>query len=175
MAARYEVHECKNSLVGFVDFLGYERGNVVKETNNKLIKIKYFDKKIDKVEKIEQGDWIDLRTAATIYLDAGDSTLIPLGVGMILPNGCEAHVVPRSSTFKNYGIIQTNGMGIIDESYCGNDDQWFMPVYATRRATIPKNSRICQFRIVEKMPEYKIEEVENLEEKSRGGHGSTGK
>lgn len=147
----------------------------MKETSNKLIKIKYFDKEIDKVEKIEQGDWIDLRTAETICITEGDFALIPLGVGMILPSDCEAHVVPRSSTFKNYGIIQTNGMGIIDESYCGNDDQWFMPVYATRRVTIPKNSRICQFRIVEKMPGCKIKEVENLEEKSRGGHGSTGK
>lgn len=147
----------------------------MKKTDSKVIQIKYFDKEIVKVEKIEQGDWIDLRAAKDITLKRGEFALIPLGVGMILPSGCEAHVVPRSSTFKNYGIIQTNGMGIIDESYCGDNDQWFMPVYATRNVVISKNSRICQFRIVEKMPEYKIEEVENLKEKSRGGHGSTGK
>lgn len=138
------------------------------------IKIKYFNKELEKVKKIDNGDWIDLRSAQTVELKAGEFKLIPLGVAMELPEGYEAHVVPRSSTFKNFGIIETNSMGIIDQSYCGNEDQWFFPAYALRDTTINLNDRICQFRIVEKMPKIQLEEVETLDNNNRGGHGSTG-
>ena len=139
------------------------------------IKIKYFDKEIDKVGKIDKGDWIDLRSAINVDLKAGEFKLIPLGVGMILPSHYEAHIVPRSSTFKHFGIIQTNHQAVIDESYCGDNDQWFYPVYALRDTHISKNDRICQFRIVEKQPEVVFTEVERLMDKNRGGFGSTGK
>lgn len=138
------------------------------------IQIKYFDKEIDKIAKIEKGDWIDLRAAETVELKAGEFKLIKLGVGMILPAGYEAHIVPRSSTFKNFGVTQTNHMGVIDESYCGEDDQWRFPAKAERDTIIHKNDRICQFRIVEKQPEVNFIEVEHLSEQSRGGFGSTG-
>lgn len=138
------------------------------------IKIKYFDNEIDKIEKIEKGDWVDLRAAETVELKAGEFKLIKLGIGMILPEGYEAHVVPRSSTFKNFGIIQTNHYGIIDESYCGDNDQWRFPAYALRDTVINKNDRICQFRIIKKQPEISFEAVEHLADKDRGGFGSTG-
>ena len=139
------------------------------------IKIKYFTDKIDKIAKIDKGDWIDLRSAETVELKAGEFKLIPLGVGMILPMNHEAHIVPRSSTFKNFGIIQTNHQAVIDESYCGNNDQWFYPVYALRDTVINVNDRICQFRIMEKQPQIVFEEVELLNNENRGGFGSTGK
>lgn len=138
------------------------------------IKIKYFDQEIDKIKKLEVGDWIDLRAAKTVELKKDEFALIPLGVGMKLPEGYEANVVPRSSTFKNFGIIQTNHFGVIDESYGGDQDQWFFPAYALRDTVIQKNDRICQFRINKKMPEVEFEEVDHLDEVSRGGHGSTG-
>lgn len=139
------------------------------------ISIKYFSKEIDKINKIDKGDWIDLRSAKEVTLKAGEFTLIPLGIGMILPDGYEAHVVPRSSTFKNFGIIQTNHCGVIDNSYSGDNDQWMMPVYALRDTTIHVNDRICQFRIMEKMPALEFVEVEKLGDVSRGGFGTTGK
>ena len=108
-------------------------------------------------------------------LKAGEFCLIPLGVAMELPEGYEAHVVPRSSTFKNYGIIQTNSCGIIDGTYCGDDDMWRMPVYAVRDTVIHVNDRICQFRIFENQPKITFDEVESLGNKNRGGFGSTGK
>ncbi len=138
------------------------------------IKIKYFDKVINPIEKISIGDWIDLRAAEPVQLKAGEFKLIPLGVGMKLPEGYEAHVVPRSSTYKNYGVIMTNSTGIIDNSYCGDEDQWMFPAYALRDTTIWKNDRICQFRIMEKQPEIEFVEVEHLDEVSRHGFGSTG-
>jgi len=107
-------------------------------------------------------------------MKAGEFRLIPLGVGMILPHGYEAHVVPRSSTFKNFGIIQTNHKGIIDNSYCGDNDQWMFPAYAMRDTIINKNERICQFRIVENQPELNFVEADHLENTNRGGFGSTG-
>lgn len=137
------------------------------------IKIKYHNKNIDKIKKIAVGDWIDLRAAETVELKEGEYKLISLGVSMQLPKGYEAHVVPRSSTFKNFGIIQTNHHGIIDESYCGDDDIWKFPAYAMKNTMIKENDRICQFRIVEKMPEIEFVEVEKLENKNRGGFGST--
>lgn len=138
------------------------------------IQIKYFVDDIEKIEKIEKGDWIDLRSAEDVVLKAGEFKLIKLGVGMILPQGYEAHIVPRSSTFKNFGVIQTNHCGIIDESYCGDNDQWRFPAYALRDTIIKKNDRICQFRIVEKQPEVKFTVVDHLKETDRGGFGSTG-
>ena len=138
------------------------------------IKVKYFDKGIDKIEKISKGDWIDLRAAETVELKAGEFKLIPLGVGMILPDGYEANIAPRSSTFKNYGIIQTNSFGVIDNSYSGDNDQWRMPVYATRDTVINKNDRICQFRINKIQPEFEVVEVKHLGDKDRNGFGSTG-
>lgn len=139
------------------------------------IKIKYFTEEIDKLEKIEQGDWIDLRAAEDVTLKAGEFKLIPLGVAMQLPEGYEAHVVPRSSTYKNFGIIQTNHQAVIDESYCGDNDQWFYPAYALRDTVIHVNDRICQFRIMKKQPEIVFETVEELGNADRGGIGSTGK
>lgn len=109
----------------------------------KTIEIKYFSNDIDRVEKIPNGDWVDLRASKDVELKKGNFKLIPLGVGMILPEGYEAHIVPRSSRFKHYGIIQTNSVGIIDNSYSGDNDEWKMPVYATRDTVIHKNERIC--------------------------------
>ncbi len=138
------------------------------------IKIKYLNDSINRLEKIEKGDWIDLRSAEDVELKKGESKLIHLGVAMELPKGYEAHIVPRSSTFKTWGIIQTNHMGVVDNTYCGDDDWWFMSVYATRDVKIEKDDRICQFRIVEKMPPIEFETVEILGNESRGGCGSTG-
>ncbi|MGN0135483.1 dUTP diphosphatase [Anaerotignum sp.] len=140
------------------------------------IKIKYLSDKIEKLRYIDgKSDWIDLRAAEHVKLKAGEFKLIPLGIAMQLPKGYEAHIVPRSSTFKNFGIIQTNHCGIVDESYCGNNDQWFMPAYALRDTVIEVNDRICQFRIFEHQPALVFDEVENLGNADRGGHGSTGK
>lgn len=137
------------------------------------IKIKYFTD-IEKIKPIEKGDWIDLRAAETVELKKREFKLIPLGIGMELPEGYEAHVVPRSSTYKNFKIIETNSMGIIDNSYCGDNDQWFFPAYALEDTIINKNDRICQFRIMEKQPKINFEEVNELKNPDRGGHGSTG-
>lgn len=140
------------------------------------IQIKYFTDKIERLTYIDgKSDWIDLRAAKEVSLTKGEFALIPLGIAMKLPSGYEAHVVPRSSTFKNFGIIQTNHMGVIDESYCGNDDQWFMPVLAMRDTTIHVNDRICQFRIMEHQPTIHFQETDTLHAPNRGGHGSTGK
>ena len=139
------------------------------------IKIKYFTDKIDKLTYIDgKSDWIDLRAAETVELKAGEFKLIPLGVAMQLPEGYEAHIVPRSSTFKNYGILQTNSCGIVDGSYCGDDDMWKMPVYAVRDTRIEINERIAQFRIVENQPKIEFKEVKSLLNSNRGGFGSTG-
>lgn len=140
----------------------------------KLI-VKYFDPEMPKIEKIQKGDWIDLRAAEEVHLNPGEFAMIPLGVAMKLPEGCEALVVPRSSTFKRYGIIQTNSVGVIDEAYCGDNDQWMMPVLAMRGTVIPKYDRICQFRLLKHMDKVDIEFVENLEGTDRGGFGSTGR
>lgn len=144
------------------------------EDNKLELKVKYFSKEIEKLTREKVGDWIDLRAAETVELRAGEFKLIPLGVGMILPKGYEAHIVPRSSTFKTWGIIQTNHMGVIDNSYSGDNDQWRFPAYATRDTIIKKGDRICQFRIVENQPDFNIVEVEKLNDSSRGGFGSTG-
>ena len=142
----------------------------------KNIQIKYFTDEIEKLTYIDgKSDWIDLRAAKEMELKAGQYAMIPLGVAMKLPEGYEAHIVPRSSTYKNYGLIQTNHMGVVDESYCGDNDQWHMPVYALRDTVIHVNDRICQFRIMEHQPKIVFEEVEVLSAPDRGGFGSTGK
>ena len=138
------------------------------------IKIKYFTEEIDKIAPNSKGDWIDLRAAGTYELKAGEFKLIPLGVGMQLPQGYEAHVAPRSSTFKNFGVIQANSVGVVDNSYCGDNDQWFYPVIAMRDTIIHTNDRICQFRIMENQPHLTFTTVEKLGDTDRGGHGSTG-
>ena len=140
------------------------------------IKIKYFSEEIEKLTYIGgKSDWIDLRAAKRVEMKAGEFKLIPLGIAMALPKGYEAHVVPRSSTFKNFGVIQTNSMGIIDNSYCGPNDQWFFAAYALRDTVIEVNDRICQFRIMENQPELVFTEDSLEKNEDRGGHGSTGK
>ena len=138
------------------------------------IVIKYHDKDIPELQRTELGDWIDLYAAEDKDIRLGTYDRISLGVSMMLPEGYEAHVVPRSSTFKNWGLIQTNGVGIIDNSYSGDHDVWCMPVYATRETTVNKGDRICQFRIVPKMPTVNFAESDHLSDKDRGGFGSTG-
>ena len=151
------------------------------------IKIRYTEPDLIRLEKIQKGCWIDLRAAEDVTLEKGDSKLINLGIAMELPVGYEAILVPRSSTFKNYGIIQTNGEGVIDgfstdengkiiqgTGYCGDNDIWKMSVYATRYTVIHKNDRICQFRIQKKQPDIEFVEVEHLRNDNRGGFGSTG-
>ncbi len=139
------------------------------------IRIKYFTDKIDKLACIGgKSDWIDLRAAENVTLKKGDFKLISLGVAMALPEGYEAHLVPRSSTFKNFGVIQANSVGIIDNSYCGDNDVWCFPAFAVRDTEIHVNDRICQFRIVKNQPAVRFDEVTFLEGNDRGGFGSTG-
>ena len=139
------------------------------------IRIKYFTDKIDKLTYVDgKSDWIDLRAAEEVELKAGEFKLIHLGVAMQLPEGYEAHIVPRSSTFKKWGIIQTNHCGIVDNTYCGPNDWWRMPVFALRDTKIEVNDRICQFRIQKNQPTLVFNEVEEMEADNRGGFGSTG-
>lgn len=139
------------------------------------IQIRYFTD-IDKLEYIggSKSNWIDMRAAEDVELKAGEFKLIPLGVAMRLPEGYEAIVAPRSSTFKNFGIIQSNSIGLIDESFCSDSDQWMFPAYACRDTVIHKNDRICQFRILKHQPGIEFVETEHLGDSSRGGFGSTG-
>ena len=139
---------------------------------------------IDKIAKISVGDWIDLRASKDVFIPVGEFKLIPLGVSMKLPEGYEAHVVPRSSTFSKYGIIMTNSMGIIDNSYCGESDIWQFPAYCVKPnamsrsgkmgSLIKRNERICQFRVVRNQAPIDFIEVRRLEDMDRGGFGSTG-
>ena len=141
----------------------------------KEIKIKYLNDEITRLEYIDgKSDWIDLRAAEEVELKAGEFKLIHLGVAMKLPEGYEAHIVPRSSTFKKWGIIQTNHCGIVDNTYCGPNDWWRMPVFALRDTKIEVNDRICQFRIQKNQPTLVFNEVEEMEADNRGGFGSTG-
>lgn len=153
-------------------------------TDKKTIRIKYFDD-AKKLEKISKGDWIDLYANKDMFIPEGERAMIPLGIAMELPEGYEAHLAPRSSTFKTWGIIQTNHVGVIDHSFCGDNDQWHMPVYCLvgkdrmwlteRKGTfIHKGDKIAQFRIMEIQPEIEFEEVDHLGNESRGGFGSTG-
>lgn len=141
----------------------------------KTITVQYLNDTIERLKKIENGDWIDLRAAHDYELKKGEYKLIHLGVAMKLPDGYEAHIVPRSSTYSKYGIIQANHQGVIDNSYCGPSDWWYFPAIAyTRDITIKKGERICQFRIMEKQPDIKFVEGP-MTSKDRGGFGSTGK
>lgn len=143
--------------------------------NEKLsIKIKYHND-ILPLDMFDNGDWIDLRAAEDVTMTTGDFRLISLGVSMKLPEGYEAHIVPRSSTYKHWGIIQANHMGVVDNSYCGDNDIWKFPAIAIRDTTIYKNDRICQFRIVKKQPEFEFDEVDHLDDPDRGGFGTTGR
>ena len=138
------------------------------------IKVKYF-RGVQKIEKIEVGDWVDLRSAEDVEMKAGEFRMFPLGVAMQLPKGYEALVLPRSSTFNKYGVILVNSMGVIDESYCGDNDEWQFLAYALRDTVIPKNERVCQFRIIEHQPSLEFVEVESLGNVDLGGIGSTGR
>lgn len=139
------------------------------------IKIKYFCNDLKRLELIDgKSDMIDLRAAEDTELKAGEFKMIPLGIAMELPEGYEAHIYPRSSTYKNFGITQANSVGVIDNSYCGDNDQWMYPAVASRDIIVHKNDRICQFRIVKNQPEIRFCEVENLNNSNRNGLGSTG-
>lgn len=139
------------------------------------IQIRYISDKIEKLRYIDgKSDWIDLRAAEDVVLKKGEFRLIALGVAMRLPEGYEAHIVPRSSTFRTFGLIQANHMGVVDESYCGDGDQWFFPAVAVRDTEIYVNDRICQFRIMRHQPRIAFEEVERLGGEDRGGFGSSG-
>ena len=143
--------------------------------NNLKLKVKYLYPDMEPLCYVDgKSDWIDLRIAETVTMAAGEFRLLPLGVAIALPQGYEAHIVPRSSTYKNFGIIQSNHMGVVDESYCGDGDQWYMAAYALRDTTIEKGSRICQFRVMEHQPPLTFEAVETLGNPDRGGIGSTG-
>lgn len=140
------------------------------------IKVRYLCGGLEPLRYVEgKSDWVDLQAAETVTLRAGEFCLIPLGVAIALPAGYEAHIVPRSSTFKNYGILQTNSMGVVDNSYCGDNDQWRLPAYATRDVTIEKGARICQFRVMAHQPRLEFTAVEHLDGPDRGGFGSTGR
>lgn len=143
------------------------------------ISIKYFANsmgdKVRKIFRVTNGDWIDLRAAEDVAMKKGELRLSPLGVGMILPDGYEAWVLPRSSTPRRFGIISANSMGIIDNSYNGNDDQWGFMAYAIRDTVIRKDDRICQFRVIRNQPRLWFKAVTCLKEISRGGFGSTGR
>ena len=148
------------------------------ENEKKVIKVRYIEHNgsfVDPLMKISVGDWIDLRAAVDVRIKAGEYKMIPLGVAMQLPEGYEAIVVPRSSTFKNFKILQVNSIGVIDESYCGDNDEWNQLAYAIEDTVIHKNDRICQFRIQKHQPAVEIQEVAFLGNPDRGGIGSTGK
>lgn len=144
----------------------------------KNIQIKYFCNsegiKQEPVSVNSKGDWIDLRANERYELKKGDLAFIRLGVAMRLPEGYEAHLSPRSSTFKKWGILQVNSVGVIDNSYSGDNDEWMMPVLAMRDTVIERGDRVCQFRIIERQPEISFEEVSHLDSEDRGGFGSTG-
>lgn len=160
----------------------YLQGKEKMQENFAEIKVKYFkhdedDEPTNLIGQINGSDWVDLYTATEVIIDPNEQLLIPLGVGMALPPNCEAIIAPRSSTFKRWGIMQTNGIGVIDNSYCGNDDEWRMPVINMRdeTVTIPRGTRICQFRILQNQPNIRFTKVDELHSQNRGGFGSTGK
>lgn len=145
------------------------------DTMGEVLKIRYHTG-IDELVYIggDKSDWIDLRCSRETVLGAGEDALIPLGVSIQLPQGYEAIMVPRSSTYRYYGIIMSNSVGVIDESYCGDGDQWHFPAIAMRDTMIPYNARIAQFRIFRHQPNLAIQTVEHLDGVDRGGIGSTG-
>ena len=166
------------------------------------IRIKYFDE-AKKLEKISKGNWIDVYANKDVFVPEGERAMIPLGFALELPQGWEGHLAPRSSTFKTWGVIQTNSVGVVDDTYIGDNDQWHMPVYCLqgkdtniievydesitdlsgnkykikkeiKGTWIHKGDKIGQFRIMEVMPEIEFEEVDVFNNKDRGGFGSTG-
>ena len=151
------------------------------------VKIKYFNEDYPRLEQISIGDWIDLRVdridrcngkdlnVSNIEYKAGDIIRIGLGVAMELPAGYEALISPRSSTFKHWGVIQTNSTGVIDNSYNGNNDEWLIEFIALKDGKINRFDRVSQFRILENQPAFKFEEVEELKNDNRGGYGTSGK
>lgn len=172
-----------SSLVGIIHAIRGAGNDIAREIsklsatneNDHTIKIKYFDPNIERIQKISVGDWIDLISAEKVTLHKGQYYLIRLGVGMILPDGYEAYVLPRSSTPLKSGIIMANSMGVIDNSYSGDGDEWRFPAVAIRDTVIEKGDRIAQFRIVKNQPGINFEIVDHLNDVSRGGIGSTGK
>lgn len=138
------------------------------------IQVKYFDKYMPMLVQTDNGDWIDLVCTEDMELRKGTMAFIHLGVAMKLPEGYEAHLAPRSSTYHRYHIIQVNSVGVIDNSYCGDNDEWMLPVVALEDTTIPKYARIAQFRIMKKQPKLQFTSVEHLSDNDRGGFGSTG-
>ena len=159
---------------GWVTCPFYEKTIDKENKENMKIKIKYL-RDIEKIKEIAVGDWIDLRAAEDVAMKAGEYKMIPLGVAMELPKGYEALVAPRSSAFRRYGVLLANSIGIIDESYKGDNDEWNFLAYAIRDTIIPKNERICQFRIIEHQPSVELVEVDSLGNPDRGGIGSTGR
>jgi dUTP pyrophosphatase len=141
------------------------------------IDIKIFDHEIYPLvpKPSHVGEWIDLKAALSMYIKKGEYAEIPLGVAMRLPRNTEAIIVPRSSTFKNYGIILAGSIGVIDNAYCGNDDEWMFPAIALKNTLIAKGSRICQFRLFPIQGKVEFFEVNKLDETGRGGIGSTGR
>lgn len=161
--------------MGMFDATNKDVMDFLRMGTGETIKIKYHADDLKRLEYIDgKSDWIDLRAAENVELRAGDFKLINLGISVKLPEGYEMIIAPRSSTFKNYGLIETNSIGVVDESYCGTNDIIKMPVYATRDTTIHFNDRICQFRIMEHQPRIIFEEVDRLDDEDRGGFGSTG-
>lgn len=148
-----------------------------------IIRIKYFEN-ATKLNKISKGDWIDVYANKDMFIKEGERAMIPLGFALELPSGWEGHLAPRSSTFKTWGIIQTNSIGVVDSSYIGDNDQWHMPVFClqgkneengVKGTFIERGDKIAQFRIMEVMPAIEFEEVETFGNEDRGGFGSTGK
>lgn len=143
------------------------------------IRVKYFDKDLYSGDSSLQrvggkSDWVDLRSRVDLAMKRGDFAIIPLGVAIELPHGYEALLAPRSSTFKRWGVIQTNSVGVIDETYCGDNDEWGLPVFAMIDTEIHKGDRLCQFRLIEHQPAFEVEVVEKLNNADRNGFGSTG-
>ncbi|MBS5948877.1 MAG: deoxyuridine 5'-triphosphate nucleotidohydrolase [Clostridium sp.] len=148
-----------------------------------IIRIKYFEN-ATRLNKISKGDWIDVYANKDMFIKEGERAMIPLGFALELPSGWEGHLAPRSSTFKTWGIIQTNSIGVVDSSYIGDNDQWHIPVFClqgkneengVKGTFIEKGDKIAQFRIMEVMPAIEFEEVETFGNADRGGFGSTGK
>jgi dUTP pyrophosphatase len=158
-----------------IDKIKQSKEKQKKQDKKLTILVRYFADDLPRLQKIEKGNWIDMYASEDVELKQYERKLVPLGVAMSLPFGYEAHVLPRSSTLKNFGVIMGNSEGVIDNSYRGNDDQWFFNAFAVRDTVIKKGDRICQFRIQEIMPDVNLVEVEELKAPNRGGHGSTGK
>ena len=148
---------------------------MIMQETKKTLYIRYLTEDAEPLTYVAgKSDWIDLRAAREVHFEKGQFQLIPLGIAVKLPEGYEAHVAPRSSTFKNFGLLQVNSVGVVDSSYCGDNDEWFVPMLATREVTVHKGDRICQFRIMENQPPLEFVSVEQLGGEDRGGFGSTG-